>query len=223
MTKRLSKTMTLEPEQRAPLWFVAVFAVVVVLIAEVFSRGVAVGSRVQVNQDFWLLDRAAGLVAYEVLALSAILGVSMTSGVWDRMGLRRHVRLLHQLATLLILPFTALHLFGLYEDTDVPFTLADLLIPGKSRVTPLATALGVLSLYAVVVLVVSSYLQSLLTVRVWRTLHLLAFPMFVAVTLHGLLGGTDSRTVMGALLYAIPLLLFFGFTLERWTAARRRG
>lgn len=204
-----------EENQKTPLTFLLLFTTGVVLASELLTRVLMSGQTSITNQFYWLLDRTAGITSYELLALSSILGVSMTSGLWDKHGLRKWAKQLHQYTTLLFVPFLGLHLFGLYQDTSVPFSLPSLLIPFHATYHPLLTALGVLSFYGSLVLISSSYLRKYISMKAWRTIHFLSFPLFLAVTVHGFFGGTDSKTLVGFLLYAIPFGLFVGFTMQR--------
>jgi predicted ferric reductase len=88
--------------------------------------------------------------------------------------------------------FTSLHLTGLVADTYVHFGAADLLVPFASSWRPGAVALGVVSLYLLVSIELTSLLMRRLPRPVWRRIHLTSFGLFWAATLHFLLAGTDA-------------------------------
>nr|NNM89465.1 hypothetical protein [Bacilli bacterium] len=211
----------LEENQRSALLFTVVFTVII-LVASVWITRVISPSVTQANMMYWLIDRSAGLISYELLSLSMILGLSMSSGLWDRFGRRNFAKQLHHFSTLLILPFLALHLIGLLGDASIPFTIANLLIPGSATYQPFLTALGSLSLYAVIALIASTYLRQRIGQKTWRTLHFLAFPTFLFVTIHGLWLGTDSHSLIGILLYVVPLAIIAGLVMERIDRAKSK-
>jgi sulfoxide reductase heme-binding subunit YedZ len=163
------------------------------------------------NKTYWYLERSAGFTAYGLLSIAVLLGISSSSSFWDKWKLRKLMTLMHQYASLLVFPFLFFHLWGLYMDKTVPFRITQLLIPFMSNYRTIPTALGVLTLYAWILLIVSSYFREKIGVKTWRTLHILSFPMFIAVTLHGLLSGTDSSRQWARLVYLIPTILFVVF------------
>jgi methionine sulfoxide reductase heme-binding subunit len=97
--------------------------------------------------------------------------------------------------------FVALHLGTLLLDSYLPFTVANLLVPAGEPYRPLATDLGVLSLYALAVVLISSWLRGRLKYGTWRSLHYTSFVAFALVTTHGLLAGTDAAEPWMSALY----------------------
>ena len=71
-------------------------------------------------------------------------------------------------------------------------TVPNLLLPFGEPYQSLGVSLGVLGLYALVVVLVSSWLRRYISHRLWRGLHYGSFGVFLLVTLHGLLSGSDS-------------------------------
>src|SRR5581483_2729811 len=78
----------------------------------------------------------------------------------------------------------------------VPF-----LAPGR----PVAAPLGILSLYALLVLVASFSVRRRIGTRTWRALHHTTFALFVAVSAHGLVAGLDAGRIAVRGLYAVAL------------------
>lgn len=167
------------------------------------------------NTLYWYIARTAGFLAYELLALTALLGVSGTSALWAKWKAGPVVARMHQFASLMVFPILVLHVWALHQDSTVPFAWPALLIPLRAAYRPFATGLGVLSLYLMVVLVLSSILRAHLGVRVWRTLHYLSFPLFLMITVHGLLSGSDSAEPWAPYLYFVPLITFTLLTMRR--------
>ncbi|QSO50662.1 ferric reductase-like transmembrane domain-containing protein [Alicyclobacillus curvatus] len=165
-------------------------------------------TQASVNLFYWMMDRSAGLVAYELLAFSVLLGLTTANSFWDRLRLRRVVTQLHQFSALLTACFVALHLWGLHFDQQIPFPWRNFFIPLASTYRPLPTALGVLTLYGLIAITISSILRERIGVKAWRAIHFAYIPMFLLVTFHGILSGTDSTQPWAIWVYAVPFFLF---------------
>lgn len=74
--------------------------------------------------------------------------------------------------------------------------LVDLLVPLASSWKPVPVALGVVGLYLLVAIEVTSLLQRHLSRAAWRRVHLSSYGLFVVATLHALTAGTDVRMVL---------------------------
>ena len=70
-----------------------------------------------------------------------------------------------------------------------------MLVPMRSTFRPLALSAGVIAMYAIVLLMVSSWSRSKLSTRLWRTIHLVAVPAFVLALLMRLRGDRHPATV----------------------------
>ena len=132
----------------------------------------------------------------------------------------------HQVLTLLLLGFVGLHLVTLYFDPFEPFSLLKLVWPLAETYRPLGTALGVLTLYMIVLVVLSSWARRFLNTRLWYLLHLTSYVAFILVTIHGLLTGADSQTPWMLGVYtgssALVALLTLGRIYFTAQAARER-
>lgn len=164
---------------------------------------------------FWLAARALGVVAYVALALEVLLGLSATTGLLDSAMGRARVIELHRWLSAIGLGAVLLHAAVLLGDRTVGFSALDVLVPFTASYRPVALGLGILAAYALVVVHVSFLARSLLGPRFWRKLHALAFFVFVAMTLHGVLAGTDTPRIGMKLLYGGATLLVTWLVLLR--------
>jgi DMSO/TMAO reductase YedYZ heme-binding membrane subunit len=157
------------------------------LLSDVKSAGVD-------DPTLWYVTRGAAATAY--LLLTAVMAFGIILSFRGLEGLMRGWRVydLHQVLTLLMLGFVGLHLVTLYLDPFEPFSLLKLVWPFAETYRPLGTALGVLTLYLLVLVALSSWARRLLSVRFWYVLHLTSYVAFILVTIHGLLTGADSQT-----------------------------
>ncbi|MGH2515778.1 MAG: ferric reductase-like transmembrane domain-containing protein [Ktedonobacterales bacterium] len=174
-----------------------------------FSAGAAAAS-----PTLWYVTRAAAVCAYVLLTVTVALGI-LRSLARD-LSLRTGWALddIHQFLALLTGAFVALHLVTLVLDPFLPFSIANLLIPFAQPYRALATDLGVLALYTLVVVLGSSWLRRRMSYRVWRGIHYTSFITFFLVTLHGLLAGADAGAPWMHAVYigsaaAVVFLVFF--------------
>lgn len=140
----------------------------------------------------WVILRSAGIGAHLMLFLSVAWGLVGTSGALGRRVSKASAVSIHQCFSTCGLLLLGIHVGGLLVDPFMPFTASKVLVPGAASYRPLATALGVIAMYAVVVVLVSSWLRKRIGTTWWRRLHLLAVPAFVLSLAHGVFSGTDS-------------------------------
>jgi sulfoxide reductase heme-binding subunit YedZ len=160
----------------------------------VVSLGLAIASGNGSGADptLWYITRAAGVSAYVLLAMVVDLGIlrSLARQLGERVSWALDE--VHQFLALLAAAFVALHLGVLLFDPFITFSVANLLLPIGEPYQSLGVSLGVLGLYALIVVLVSSWLRRYVSHRLWRGLHYGSFGVFILVTLHGLLSGSDS-------------------------------
>lgn len=143
----------------------------------------------------WYLARSGGLVAWGLLAASVIWGLTMTTRLTRGHRPRPAWLLdLHRFLGGLALVFVGIHITTIALDTYVHFDVVQLLVPFASSWHPVAVAWGVLGLYALLAVEITSLLRARLSKRVWRSTHYLAFPLFALTTIHALSAGTDRHT-----------------------------
>lgn len=166
----------------------------------------------------WYITRAAAVCAYGFLSLTAILGLARSLARVRAVRAPGTLVVLddaHQFSALLTAAFVALHLVTLLLDPFLPFSLRNLLLPADEPYRPLASALGVLTLYALVIVLLSSWLRRRLSYSFWRSLHYISFVAFVLVTAHGLLAGSDTGQPWMSRLYLLASLCVGGLVVLR--------
>jgi hypothetical protein len=149
----------------------------------------------------WEIIRASGIVAYGLLAASVIWGLALSSKLLGRSVSSKALTYVHEGLAIASLLATGTHLAALALDEYVEFGVAALLVPGASEWEPQAVALGVVSMWVLVVVAISFYARRLIGQRLWRVVHYAGFGAFVAAFLHGILAGTDSGHPVVAVMY----------------------
>lgn len=165
-------------------------------------------------QLWWHVARAGGLVAYGLLAASTIWGLAVSTRLLGRWPAPGWTLDLHRYLGGLAVAFTGIHLAALLLDSYLQFDLPDLLVPLASAWRPGAVAWGVVAIYLLVAVQATSLARRRLPHRLWRRIHLGAFPLLAAATAHLLTAGADRTnpailTMLTATVAATTFLLLF--------------
>ncbi|MEM9202605.1 MAG: ferric reductase-like transmembrane domain-containing protein [Actinomycetota bacterium] len=142
------------------------------------------------DQVWWYATRAAGLMTWSTAIGSVVVGLLLsTRAIKSRTG--PWMLDLHRFLGGLSVAFLAVHLITLYFDSFVDFGPRELFIPGESTWNSEAAAWGIISMYTLVIVEVTSLIRKHLTTSVWRTLHMLSIVTAISGTYHAILGGSD--------------------------------
>lgn len=172
----------------------------------------------------WYVSRSSGWVAFVLIACTVIWGILGISRMIERRGLPRWLLELHRHLALLSVVFTAIHLAALVADNYMTIAWKEILVPRAIDYRPGAVAWGVIAMYLLVAIQVSSWLRQRMPRRWWRRIHFLSYPMLWMVTVHGLRAGTDADrpVVRWGVVVVIGLVAFVTFVRVFTVAPRRR-
>ena len=171
---------------------------------------------------WWYLGRASGFVAYALLTGSMLLGIGVSSRVFDGLLVRPWVFEMHQFLSSFVLIAIAFHALVLLPDPYTHFNLAELLVPFASPYRPLATASGTIALYGMLAVAFSYSTKCWIGQSGWRTLHYASFALFAAALVHGVTAGADSGATSAQVWYLASGLAVVFVTFFRILAARSR-
>lgn len=143
-------------------------------------------------QLWWYLARAGGIVAWALLTLAVVWGLLVSTRLLRGRPGPKWLLDLHRFLGGLAVTFTGIHLVALVADSYVHFDLVDLLVPFASEWKPLPVALGVVALWLLLAIELTSLAMRRLPRRQWRWVHLSSYGLFWLATLHGLAAGTDA-------------------------------
>ncbi|MCB0995185.1 MAG: ferric reductase-like transmembrane domain-containing protein [Acidimicrobiales bacterium] len=162
------------------------------------------------DQFWWYTSRSAGLVAWGVLTLSLLWGLLASTKLRAKMVPGYWVLDVHRFLGGLSVTFTAIHVLALIPDAYVEFGPRELLIPGASSWQPEAVAWGVVGMYVLLAVELTSLMMNKLPRKLWRAVHMLSFGLFVVATVHGVRAGTDAAHVIfrWAGVVSVQLVLF---------------
>jgi methionine sulfoxide reductase heme-binding subunit len=163
------------------------------------AHAVAVASS---SPFLWYVTRTMGVAAYVALSLSVILGMLRTVARKASERVSWVVDELHQFIATLTGFLVLGHLLALYFDSFLPFSLINLLFPLGEPYKQPGTAFGVLALYGLALVLLSSWLRRRIRYSWWRAIHYVSFLTFLVVTAHGWLTGSDSGEPWMRAIYA---------------------
>lgn len=151
------------------------------------------------TQVWWHVARATGIVAWALLSASVIWGLLLTTRLARGRPTPAWLLDLHRFLGGTAVLATAMHLGGLVADDFVHFDVVDLTVPFASSWKPGAVALGVVSVYLLAAIELTSLLMRRLPRRAWRAVHMSSYVLFWTATFHFLLAGTDATNVLAVL------------------------
>jgi Predicted ferric reductase len=140
----------------------------------------------------WTVSRAAGITAYLLLFVSVVTGMSAHYHFLSP-GTKAAMNLIHQSTGWFGILFGMTHGLILVYSTYQSFSIWNVLVPFTSKTNPFLIGIGVLSLYVMILLVVTSDAMKKLGWKTWKAIHFLAFPAFLGAFLHSVLLGPDTQ------------------------------
>ncbi len=151
---------------------------------------------------FWYLSRSSGLVAYSLVWLSMLFGLSLTGKVARLWNGGPTMLDLHQHASILGIGFGLFHTVILLGDGYSNYTLQQLFVPfASSQYKPVWVGFGQLGLYGLAIVTMSFWLKRWIGRSAWRIIHYASFGLFLLVLGHGIFSGTDSSMPLVTLWY----------------------
>ena len=174
----------------------------------------------------WILARATGTASLVALTLSVLTGIALRTGTFAWLSHNRGMRVVHGFLTVLWIPLGLAHVIALLFDRYAQIGLVDLVVPFGVSYGRLAIGLGTISAQLILVVLVSTWLRSLLTNGQWRWFHRLSYIAFFAAFAHGVMSGTDlANPVVAALTWltaaAVALVALRRVTRAGTTAQRK--
>ena len=166
-------------------------------------------------QVWWYLTRASGIVAWVLLTASTLWGILLSTRVLKPYDRPAWLLDLHRWLGSLTVLVVGMHLASIVADSYVHFGVADMLVPMATSWRPLAVAWGIIAMYLLVAVQVSSLLMKKIPKKLWRGIHLASYVMFVSVAIHSLTAGSDRGVALFQALAVSLITLMIAFTSVR--------
>ena len=159
------------------------------------------------SQFWWNLTRASAIVAWVLVFFGILWGVLMATRVLRPAPRPAWMLDLHRWLGWLSVIFTALHMTSLVADSYVHFTLANVLVPFTGPWKPFAVSLGIIAMWLLAAVQATSLAMKRMSKQAWRRVHMSSYAMFVLISLHALLAGSDSgKRLFAAFSMAIVMM-----------------
>lgn len=176
----------------------------------------------------WLFERLFAWLAYIAMTLSVVFGLLLSTKVLDAIAHRPVNFTLHQDLAAAALGMAGLHGALLGLDASMPFSFAQMLVPGSAPWQPLAVGAGQTAFYLMLIVTASFYVRRLIGQRVWRALHFTTFLAFAGASAHGIAAGTDSGAPWAQWIYlgsmtVVTFLLVYRIALSVANRLERRA
>jgi len=178
--------------------------------------GVADDAARVTNQVWWFAARASGVVAWVLATASVLWGLALSTRAFGRRLRGPWLLDLHRFLGALTVVFVGVHLAGLLLDDYVQFDLVDLAVPLASSWKPVAVGWGVVALYLLLAVELTSLARRWLPRRVWHTVHLGSYGLYLFATVHLWMAGTDHDNLLMRVAVATSAGLVVFFTVFRW-------
>jgi len=150
---------------------------------------------------WWYISRASGLMGYLLVWLSTLWGFAISSKILDPFLERTFTYDFHEHLSLLSIGFMILHAVVLLLDKVEPLSLTEILIPFSGAYRPFWTGIGIIAFYLSILVTVTFYFRSWISMKTFRIIHYLSIAAYVGGLFHGLYAGTDSTLTWTQLMY----------------------
>lgn len=172
---------------------------------------------------WWYVARSGGVTALVLSGLAVIWGLLLSTKAMQGAAKAKWLLGMHRWLGGLAVSFTGIHVAALVADSTVEFGPTDILVPFASSWNPGAVAWGIVSMYLLLAVQVSSMLMARLPRRFWKAIHTTSWFLFWSGAVHGATAGTDATHPVYVLLVGTVTVLITWLTTARVLAARRGG
>ena len=144
------------------------------------------------DQVLWFTTRGSGAVSLLMLTASVCFGL-VTVARFAHEQWPRFLNLeMHRRVSLLAIVFLVVHVLAAVLDPFAKLGLAAAIVPLASTYRPLPVALGVVSMYLFIALIVTGLLRARMPQPLWRLIHWTSYAMWPLAVLHSVLSGSDA-------------------------------
>ena len=144
------------------------------------------------EQLWWYVARSGGIVALLLTGSSVLLGLVMSTRIMKGASSPQWLNGTHRWLGGLSVTFTGVHVLALALDTFVSFGVLDILVPFASSWKPGAVAWGIVTMYLLLAVQITSMLGKRIPRTWWKRVHATSFLLFWTGLVHGATAGTDA-------------------------------
>ena len=175
----------------------------------------------------WYVARISGITAFILFSFVITFGLIQSSKSLLKFRLMNPntAMEIHRAIAWSGLFMLLLHIGSLILDDYIKLKISEALIPfvlkreflsaGGYDLT-LGLALGIVAMYLILVLVVSSeFRNKIVSIKIWRIIHYISFAGYILFLIHGYITGTDSKEPWMITIYALSLIMNAGLLVGR--------
>ena len=172
----------------------------------------------------WYVARSSGLVTWALILTTIVWGLLLATRALGNRPTPAWLLSLHRYLGALALVFLGVHVGAILLDTYTNFSLVNVLVPFTGSWDPLAVAWGIVAMYLLVAIEVTSLLRHRMSRRAWHAVHLLAYFVFALSTVHMLSAGTDVKAIVasGVAVLIATLAVFGSAAMYMWRRDEER-
>jgi sulfoxide reductase heme-binding subunit YedZ len=174
------------------------------------------------SQSWWYLSRASGVVAWVLVTLAMVWGLLLSTRMFDRRPSPKGLVDLHRFLGGLSVLFVTLHVATIIADSYVHFGAADVLVPYATDWHPLAVAWGVVAMWILLAVELTSLAMRHIPRRVWHAIHLSSYLLFASATIHAFAAGPDTRKPLFEMVCVAAVAIVVFLTIVHASGGRGR-
>lgn len=168
---------------------------------------------------WWYITRASAVIGWVLMTLSVLWGILLSTRILRKTDNPGWLRDLHSYFSGLAIAMVEVHMVSLMLDGWLHFSVLNVLVPFTTDYRPLAVALGIVAMYLLVAVQLTSLAMNKLPRAVWRAIHLSSYGSLMIVAFHAGVSGTDvgsswyqalAVTLIAVVALAIVLRLLAG-------------
>jgi methionine sulfoxide reductase heme-binding subunit len=175
------------------------------------------------GQFWWFMARSAGIISWAFLTASVLWGILLSTDLFPKRRRPAWLLDLHRWFGGLTISFALIHVGALIADSYVEFSLLDVTVPFVSSWKPIPVALGVMAMWGLVAVEVTSLAMKSLPRRFWRIVHRTSYATFWLASLHGTFAGTDTGKPIYVVSSSLSVLAIVFAVSYRVLNGRRRS
>ena len=194
------------------------------------------------DQVLWFTARGSGIVTLLMVTASMCFGLLTVARFWHESWPRFFNLEMHRRISLLAIVFNVIHIVTAVLDPFAKLGWSAAIVPLASTYRPLPVAMGVVSMYLFVALIITGLLRAHMPQNLWRAIHWTSYAMWPLALAHSFLSGSDAGSLWmlaigGVSLGAVGACLLFRISFwdqnrdrledvvltSSWEDAARRG
>ena len=137
-------------------------------------------------------------MAWALILATIVWGLLLATKVLGRKPGPAWLLSLHRYLGALTVAFVGVHVGAILLDSYTDFGLTDVLVPFTGSWHPLAVAWGIVGMYLLIAIEITSLLRHRMSNRAWHSVQLLSNLLFPTTTVHMLTAGTDVKALVAS-------------------------